>query len=94
MRNRLARGQRKPGGQCPGIPPSEILAPRASHEEKRLWTLRECADFLGLSKPKVKDLVDRGILPHLWLDPERPAGRWGLRFRPESVRAFVAKREG
>ena len=62
-------------------------SPAWDPNDRSLWTVQECAEFLGLSKCGVYRLVEAGEVPFVRL------GARTLRFVPSRIRAWVADRE-
>lgn len=56
---------------------------------ERLWTLKECAAFLGVSEAKAKEWADEGM-PHIVTNPG--AARVHLRFHPSAVSEWAKAR--
>jgi hypothetical protein len=71
-----------------GSTTQEKRAVRAANQADPLWTVEDCAIYLRVSETKLRQLVDAGRVPHLWLDPER---RYGLRFVPAIVSGWAVE---
>ena len=60
------------------------------NDEKRLWDVKETAEYLGLKTGTVQRMATDGRLPHI----ELIGGDRGLfRFDPEAIIAWTAERE-
>lgn len=63
----------------------EAVAKEATAE--KLWTVRECADYLSMSIHWVYRQVEKGALPHARLGG-------ALRFHPARIRDYAARMSG